>query len=364
MSEAGILAAFKTLGFLLRRHRCRCGTLRVGRFTPSYAPACNINPHTKGVSHMHAAAINLRGGVSPRNTRLRGQSIIEYVLIAAVIGLVVIFAGPQVSSAIRNQFNQVTNTVDSGTDGDNFISAEEKAYREAMKTVASKEAKDWTLDEQKAAAADIAKNGTSSVVYAKAKAAMDAGIKFSIKLTNGKTLEYRIVGINHDDLADGSGKAGLTFETTNDAMGMTRMNVTHDNADGWEKSELRGRLNSGDLWSLLPSDFQSRVKAVAKLTDNKGSGSVGTPSATTDKVFLLSSTEVWGDLDKDGTQYEYYQSKGVTELSNSEASLGFNHWTRSVDPSNSMMFRCVNFSGRRGYGYAANANYVSPALCF
>ena len=32
------------------------------------------------------------GGVSPRNTRLRGQSIIEYVLIIAVIGLVIVFA--------------------------------------------------------------------------------------------------------------------------------------------------------------------------------------------------------------------------------------------------------------------------------
>lgn len=44
---------------------------------------------------MHAAAISLRGGVSPRSTRLREQSIIEYVLIIAVIGLVIVFAGPQ-----------------------------------------------------------------------------------------------------------------------------------------------------------------------------------------------------------------------------------------------------------------------------
>ena len=41
---------------------------------------------------MHAAAINLRGGVSPRGTLLRGQSIIEYVLIIAAIGLVIAFA--------------------------------------------------------------------------------------------------------------------------------------------------------------------------------------------------------------------------------------------------------------------------------
>lgn len=204
---------------------------------------------------MHAAAQNLRGGVSPRNTRLRGQSIIEYILIAAIIGLVVIFAGPQVSGAIRNQFSQVANTVDSGTDGDSFMSAEEKAYREAMKNVAQKDAKDWTLDEQKAAAADIAKNGTSSVVYAKAKAAMDAGTTWSIKLTNGQTLQYRIVGINHDDLADGSGKAGLTFEATNTALASRKMNATYTNVGGWEKSELRGRLNTGDLWSLLPTEL-------------------------------------------------------------------------------------------------------------
>ena len=113
----------------------------------------------------------------------------------------IVFAGPGVAGAIRNQFNQVTNTVDSGTEGDNFMSAEEKAYREAMKTVAQKDAKDWTLDEQKAAATDIAKNGISSVVYAKAKAAMDTGKTWSVKLTNGKTLTYRIIGINHDDLA-------------------------------------------------------------------------------------------------------------------------------------------------------------------
>ena len=66
---------------------------------------------------MHAAAINLRGGVSPRSIRLRGQSIIEYVLIIAVIGLVIVFAGPGVAGAIRNQFNLVGNTVNNGTTG-------------------------------------------------------------------------------------------------------------------------------------------------------------------------------------------------------------------------------------------------------
>ena len=313
---------------------------------------------------MHAAAFSPRGGVSPRSARLRGQSIIEYVLIIAVIGLVIVFAGPGVAGAIRNQFSQVTNTVDSGTDGGNFMSAEEKAYQEAMKTVVNKDAKDWTLDEQKAAATDIAKNGTSSVVYAKAKAAMEAGTKYSAKLTNGKTLEYRIVGINHDDLADGSGKAGLTFEATNTVLGAQRMNATQTNAGGWEQSELRGRLNSGDLWSLLPSELQSKVKTVKKMTDNKGGGTAGTPSATTDKVFLLSSSEVYGDLDSDGTQYEYYKSKGVSTSSYSGASSSYYHWTRSVSPSYSTYFRFVSSNGGCYNGNAAHTSYVFPAFSF
>lgn len=77
-----------------------------------------------------------RLGGAPETTRLRGQSIIEYVLIIAATIPVVILAGSQVYGAIRNQFNQVANTVDAGTKGDNFISAEEKAYREAMRTIA------------------------------------------------------------------------------------------------------------------------------------------------------------------------------------------------------------------------------------
>lgn len=233
---------------------------------------------------MHAAANNLRGGVSPRNTRLRGQSIIEYVLIIAIIGLVIVFAGPGVAGAIRNQFNLVGNTVNSGTTGGTEGGASgggsTGADSATVQAAIAKDAKDWTLDEQEAVAEDVAAKGEASPAYAKAKAAMDAGTKFSVKLTNGKTLEYRIIGIDHDDLADGSGKAGLTFEATNDALDGPighPMNATDTNAGGWEKSELRGRFNSGDLWSLLPSELQSKAKAVTKMTDNKGGGSAGAP---------------------------------------------------------------------------------------
>lgn len=143
---------------------------------------------------MHAAAINLRGGVSPRNTRLRGQGAIEYVLVIAIIVLVVMIAGPWVSSAIRNQFNTVAGVLVNGTAGGTWEPSGSDSGNGAdsatVQAAIAKDAKDWTLDEQKAVAEDIAAKGEASPAYAKAKAAMDAGTKWSIKLTNGETLEY------------------------------------------------------------------------------------------------------------------------------------------------------------------------------
>ena len=66
---------------------------------------------------MNAAEIPFGGGVSPRFTRrLKGQSTIEYVLVIAIIALVVLIAGPWVSSAIRNQFNLVAGAIGNGID--------------------------------------------------------------------------------------------------------------------------------------------------------------------------------------------------------------------------------------------------------
>ena len=322
---------------------------------------------------MHAAAFSPRGGVAPKTTHLRGQSIIEYVMIVAIIGLVVVFAGPQVSGAIRNQFNKVTNTVDSGTGGDSFMSAEEKA----MKTVAQKEAKDWTLDEQKAAATDIAKNGTSSVVYAKAKAAMDAGTKFSTKLTNGKTLEYRIIGINHDNLADGSGKAGLTFMTTSAGI-KSRMNATATNAGGWEKSELRQKMNAGEIWNLMPSGLQSKVKSVKKLTNNVGGGyenKNAAITATSDKLFLLSYSEIvptscWASdypwTSSEGTQYEAFKGNVTNNKgANDCLMIGTYWWERSVNPFASTSFLFVYNDGNPSSRSNAVDSYcIYLAFCF
>ena len=331
---------------------------------------------------MHAAAVNLRGGVSPRSTRLRGQSIIEYVLIIAIIGLVIVFAGPGVAGAIRYQFNLVGNTVNSGTaggveGGGASGGGSAGAGSATVQAAIAKDAKDWTLDEQKAVAEDIAAKGEASPAYAKAKAAMDAGTKFSMKLTDGQTLKYRIIGINHDDLADGSGKAGLTFLTTSTGM-RSQMNATKMNEGGWEKSDLRRKMNSGEIWNLMPSEFKSKVKPVTKLTNNINGDYTGrNVTATSDRLFLLSCYEIvpqsygWGThypwTFSEGFQYEAFKDKvSGSGTTNDCLNIGVSWWERTVYINSESTFSSVwSGSGHASYSmYASDSLCVCPAWCF
>ena len=333
---------------------------------------------------MHAAAFSPREGVSPRSARLRGQSIIEYVLIIAVIGLVIVFAGPQVSGAIRNQFNLVGNTVNSGTaggiEGGASGGGSTGTASATVQAAVAKNPKDWTLDEQEAVAKDIAKNGISSIAYAKAKAAMDAGTKFSIKLTNGQALEYKIIGINHDDLADGFGKTGLTFWAVNDAIDAHRMNAKNSTRGVWEKSELRQKMNSGESWNLMPSDFQSKVKSVRKLTNNvNGTDKNAAVTATSDKLFLLSYSEIvptsyWASsypwTSSEGTQYEAFKGKVTNNHAENDClAISFRYklswWLRSASPTNAAGILSVNIKGNPSLNdNPPRLNYALPAFCF
>ena len=348
---------------------------------------------------MHAAAISPRGGFAHGAANLRGQAVIEYVLLIAVISLVVAFAGPGVAGAIRSQFssiagalaNGVAGTVQkpsqpstpphgsggSGGSGGNTPDQEQKDYLDDMKTVTGKDPKDWTLEDQKKAAEDISKRGTASVAFPKAKDAMDVGTKWTVKLNNGQTLEYRIIGIKHDDLADGSGKAGLTFLATSTTIA-SRMNPMNKNAGGWEKSELRAKMNSGEIWNLMPSDFQSKVKSVRKMTNNVGGGSANknaAVTATSDKLFLLSYSEIvptshWASsypwTSSEGAQYEAFKDKVTNNYSGNDClKIGGNWWERSVFPNYSADFLSVYSPGDpSNHNNATGSIYVCPAWCF
>lgn len=147
---------------------------------------------------------------------------------------------------------------------------------------------------------------------------------------------------------------------------------------GWEASELRAKMNSGEIWNLMPSDFQSKVKAVRKLTNNVGGGDANrnaAVTATSDRLFLLSYSEIvetpysgWSGyswIGNEGIQYEAFNGKVKNGSYNSCLSIGHRWWKRMSWPDSTDFF---SFVGDKGslfyYDRAATLYYICPAWCF
>lgn len=164
---------------------------------------------------------------------------------------------------------------------------------------------------------------------------------------------FEILGINHDDLADGTGKAGITIGTQG-AVNQTYF-ARYSNAEmnnGWGSSSIRTALNSTGL-EKLPSDMRQHIKNVTKKS-KVSYNTYGTVS-TSDKLFMPSNTEFTGSSETYGAQYEHYKtvdnrkmhSIGTGGLNTSEY---VNHYTRTPGTTNGWL----NYIDKSGT-YVSNA---------
>lgn len=147
------------------------------------------------------------------------------------------------------------------------------------------------------------------------------------------------------------------------------MNVTDTNAGGWEKSELRASMNSGEIWNLMPTGVQRKVKAVTKLTNNVGGKNIAhecvDATETTDRLFLLSDSEIFGGKTTgvnhgEGSQYEYFAcGLGVG------IAYGWNRTPNMVyGGTDSMRFTTIDPDSSHGVSNASSEFVVCPAFCF
>ena len=88
-----------------------------------------------------------------------------------------------------------------------------------------------------------------------------------VTLTNGLEVGAQLVGIRHDELLDGTGKAGLTFMF--DAGIAERNAAAQPLSAGWADCELREWLDSDGL-KLLPNELRAYIKDVKKISNNVG----------------------------------------------------------------------------------------------
>ena len=182
-------------------------------------------------------------------------------------------------------------------------------------------------------------------------------------LINGTEYQIDIIGKGHDDYADGSGKAPLTFQL-HDCYGETKnMNSSNTNSGGWTSCAMRS-THLPAILALMPTEVQNGIREVNKLT-SAGSQSA-TINTTADKLFLLSEIEIFGSVSYsksgEGTQYDYYKA-GNSKVKKYNGSAG-SWWERSPYGSNSTFFCCVGSDGSAHYPYASYALGVAFGFCF
>lgn len=180
---------------------------------------------------------------------------------------------------------------------------------------------------------------------------------------NGADYVIDIIGKNHDDYADGSGKAPLTFQLHDCYADRNMMNGGSTNRGGWTSCDMR-QTNLPAILALMPTEVQNGIQEVNKLT-SEGYRST-TISTTADKLFLLSEIEIFGNItysvSGEGTQYDYYKV-GNSKVKNYNGSANY-WWQRSPYIGNYTSFCAVGNSGLADYISANDVYCISFAFCF
>ena len=171
----------------------------------------------------------------------------------------------------------------------------------------------------------------------------------SISIVEKPIIDVEIIGHNHDDLSNGSGKAPLTFFCLDLPEIIYWMNPTQTNIGGWKDCALRTFAN-GELFDSLPDELKAIIKEVNKISD--GGGGSRELITVIDRCWLASSDEIGASGQQNALvgQGEAYSSVFTDNQSRKKYLINtasFERWRlRSTDyPGETSFLRVTNNSG-------------------
>ena len=180
---------------------------------------------------------------------------------------------------------------------------------------------------------------------------------------NGTDYQIDIIGKNHDDYADGSGKAPLTFQLHNSYGTAYAMNSTSTNGGGWKECAMR-KTHLPTVLALMPTEVQSGIREVSKKTMAKSGDSW--LATVSDKLFLLSEVEVFNSTENsatgEGSQYAYYGASGSTVKTLNGGMSSW--WLRSPMRTSDYSFCASSGGGEQTNLRATDERGAAFAFCF
>ena len=160
-----------------------------------------------------------------------------------------------------------------------------------------------------------------------------------------------------------------------DIITIHKMNDIATNVGGWPATSMRTFVNN-DIYNAIPSEIKNAIIDTTVVSGH-GSTSGETNFTSTDKLYLLSTAEVWSqgssntiDLDTarhNTRQLDYYKNLGVTTSNGSGAikkngTSATNWWLRATISNFSYHFFNVSNIGEWNSNYAHITYGVAPAF--
>lgn len=191
----------------------------------------------------------------------------------------------------------------------------------------------------------------------------EIGAMKELDLGSEGIVHMQIVGIDADELADGSGYAPLTFISKELLATSHNMNSTNTSAGGWEGSEMRAYLRE-TVKPLIPSNVAVQIKEVKKYSF-RNDGAI-TDAETTDDVWIPSRREVGvtSALETSGPVYSviFQDNASRIKVKAGETSASA-WWSRSANIGNSTYFHSVKATGASSYNTASSSEAIALGFC-
>jgi hypothetical protein len=289
---------------------------------------------------------------NPLTRLLLPALMLVFAITAALMGAVML---PQVSAQVQINAADYENMDDEQLDS--LVFTIKRAMTEGVMTP---DDLSWSLIDV------LARRGRVQEV-------LSVGDEKTEMFTTGEEVTFVVMGFDHDDWADGSGKAPITWGMKNLLSTKHGLNTSNTNAGGWAASEMRN-ITLPAIFETLPQELRDVIKPVSKKSTVGGSSTE--IQTTADDLFLFSKDEIFSDAQGlgEGVQYENYlsnknstnggdmfvQNPGtIKHLDNGNGAADY--WLlRSVDLNNPNYACYVSQSGFVNY---YNASYAY-GVCF
>ena len=208
----------------------------------------------------------------------------------------------------------------------------------------------------------------------------NVGDVITINITGEGNIPFVILGFNHDNLADGGGKAGITLGMQGLLSDTYAMSTETLSDFSWNESTIRTEILP-EIMSNMPEEWQSMIKTVNKLT-NGGARNDGAIQTTQDKLFLLSAAEICSTIYNyrgavytdpyisEGAPYEYWLTVNNGAVASNRIKSRLNQssprswWLRTPNTASTIPNTYyIDTGGDMSYESPSNTNNISFCFC-